>query len=297
MSERTVVRAMPDATGVTHRQVQVRGIGLHVAEFGRGGDPVVMLHGFPQHWYAWRDVAARLAPDHRLICVDQRGFGWSDAPPTGYTTGDRVADLLGLLDALGLDRVRLVGHEWGAWTGFAACLRAPERFSHFLALNVVHPWPAHRHLAPSSWRFWYTTALEAPGLGRRVQQHWPAYTRFLLRRGLGDDPACLTDDVIEEYVAATRVPGTARAGEALHRQFAVRDVPALLTGRDRRRRLTVPTVLLGGENDPVFPAAVLGGGERHADDLRVHIVPGAGHWLPEERPGQIAAAARALFGR
>lgn len=283
MSERIAVRAMPDAKGVTHRQVQVRGIGLHVAEFGRG-DPVVMLHGFPQHWYAWRDVAARLAPDHRLLCVDQRGSGWSDAPRTGYTTADRVADLLAL-------------HEWGAWAGFAACLRAPDRFSHFLALNVVHPWPAHRHLAPSSWRFWYTTVLEAPGLGRLAQRHWPAYTRFLIRRGIGDDPACLTDDVIEEYVAASREPGAARAGEALHRLFTVRDIPALLTGRDRGRRLTVPTVLLGGERDPVFPAAVLGDGEKHADDLRVHIVPGAGHWLPEERPGQVAAAARALFGR
>jgi pimeloyl-ACP methyl ester carboxylesterase len=276
--------------------VRAGGIGLHVAEFG-AGDPVVLLHGFPQHWYAWREVAARLAPDHRLLCVDQRGFGWSDTPKAGYTTADRVADLLALLDALELDRVRLVGHEWGAWAGFAACLRAPERFSHFLALNIVHPWPAHRHLAPSAWRFWYTTVLEAPGLGRLAQRHWPAYTRFLLRRGLGDDPAGLPDAAIEEYVAASREPGVARAGEALHRLFTVRDIPALLTNRDRGRRLTVPTVLLGGEKDPVFPAAVLGGAEQHADDLRVRIVPGAGHWLPEERPDEVAATASALFAR
>lgn len=287
---------MPVVPGATHRQVSVRGVGLHVAELG-AGDPVVLLHGFPQHWYAWREVAARLAPDHRLLCVDQRGFGWSDTPKTGYGTADRVADLLALLDALELDRVRLVGHEWGAWAGFFACLEAPERFSHFLAMNIVHPWPAHRQLAPSSWRFWYTPVLEAPGLGRLAQRHWPSYTRFLLRRGLGDDPAELTDAAIEEYVAASRQPGTARAGEALHRLFTVRDIPALLTNRARGRRLTVPTVLLGGEQDPVFPAAVLGGGGEHADDLRLQIVPGAGHWLPEERPADVVAAARALFAR
>ncbi|HEV7657651.1 MAG TPA: alpha/beta hydrolase [Mycobacteriales bacterium] len=295
MSVRSEERPMPELPGVTHRQVDAGGVGLHVAEIGSGA-PVVLLHGFPQHWFAWRDVAARLAPDHRVLSVDLRGFGWSDKPRTGYTTADRVTDLIALLDALELDRVDLVGHEWGAWAGFFACLRAPERFGHFLALNIVHPWPEHRHLAPSSWRFWYTTVLEAPGLGRLAQRHWPAYTRFLLRRGLGDR-AAMREPVLEEYVAAGRVPGAARAGEALHRLFTVRDIPALMLNRNAKQHLTVPTLLLGGDRDPVFPPAVLGGGQGHADDLRVEILPGAGHWLPEERPNEVAAAARALFAR
>jgi pimeloyl-ACP methyl ester carboxylesterase len=288
-------RPMPAVPGATHRRVTANGVGLHVAEFG-AGDPVVLLHGFPQHWYAWREVAARLAPDHRLLCVDMRGFGWSDKPKKGYTTATRVADVLALLDALELDRVRLIGHEWGAWAGFFSCLQAPGRFSHFLALNIVHPWPRHRHLAPSSWRFWYTTVLEAPLLGRSAQRHWPAYTRFLLRRGLGD-PAAMPDSAVEEYVAASREPGAARAGEALHRLFTVRDIPALVLNRNSKRRLTVPTVLLGGDRDPIFPAAVLGGAGEHADDLRTEILAGAGHWLPEERPDEVAKAARQLFTR
>jgi pimeloyl-ACP methyl ester carboxylesterase len=283
-------RPLPDVPGVTHRSVPANGVRLHVAEFGpAAARPIVLLHGWPQHWYAWRHVAARLARDHRVLAVDQRGFGWSDAPRRGYTTAARVADLLAVLDALELQRVGLVGHEWGGWTGFFACLRAPERFSRLLALNLVHPWPRHRALAPRSWRFWYTTVLEAPGLGRLAQRHWPAYTRFLLRG--------LPPDAVEEYVAAAREPGTARAGEALHRLFTVRDIPALVTNRHRRLRLTVPTVLLGGERDPVFPPAVLTGAAGHADDLRIDVLPGAGHWLPEERPDEVAAAAVALFAR
>lgn len=288
-------RPMPDLPGARHHFVEANGIRLHVTEIG-AGDPVVLLHGFPQHWFAWRHVADRLAAEHRLICVDLRGFGWSDAPAKGYDTATRVADVLALLDALELDRVRLVGHEWGAWAGFFACLAAPERFSHFLALNIVHPWPLHRHLAPSSWRFWYTVVLEAPGLGRLALRRWPAFTRFLLRRG-AMDPAALPAEVLAEYVAASREPGAARAGEGLHRSFTVRDIPAVMLNRHHRRRLSVPTVLLGGERDPVFPPAVLSGGERFADDLRVQILPGAGHWLPEERPDEVADAARLLFSR
>ena len=293
-SDAPAPRPMPDLPGACHHHVAANGTRLHVAELGTG-DPVVLLHGFPQHWYAWREVAARLAGDYRLLCVDMRGFGWSAAPARGYDTATRVADVLALLDALDLDRVRLVGHEWGAWAGFFACLAAPERFSHFLALNIVHPWPRHRQLAPSSWRFWYTTVLEGPGTGRLALRRWPAFTRFLLRRGLAD-PAALPAEVIEEYVAASQQPGAARAGEALHRSFTVRDIPALLLNRHHRRRLAVPTLLLGGAADPVFRPAVLGGGERFADDLRVEVLPGAGHWLPEERPDEVAAAARSLFG-
>jgi len=117
-----------------------------------------------------------------------------------------------------------------------------------------------------------------------------------LRRGLGDR-AAMREPVLEEYVAAGRVPGAARAGEALHRLFTVRDIPALMLNRNAKQHLTVPTLLLGGDRDPVFPPAVLGGGQGHADDLRVEILPGAGHWLPEERPNEVAAAARALFAR
>jgi len=93
---------------VTHRFVTVRGVRLHVAEAG-GGDPVLLLHSFPQHWYAWRRVIPLLAGQYRLICPDWRGFGWSEAPARGYDTASRAADVLALMDALGLYRVRLVG--------------------------------------------------------------------------------------------------------------------------------------------------------------------------------------------
>lgn len=294
-------RPFPEVPGVRHRFVDLGGVRLHVAEAGPAGptagagDPVLLLHSFPQHWYAWRHVIGLLAPQYRLICPDLRGFGWSDAPARGYDSASQVRDVLGLMDALGLTRVRLVGHHWGGMLGFRISLAAPERVSGFLALNAVHPWPLQRRLLPHVWRNWYTALLEYPGIGRRVLRHWPAFTAFLLRHGVAD-PARWEPGEAEGYAAAFRDPARARAGEQLHWQFVLHDIPALVTGQNRKSRLTVPTLIVAGARDPVTPPGVLAGGERHADDLRVEVVSDAGQFLPAERPDLVAAAARRLFG-
>ncbi|MEU6101360.1 alpha/beta fold hydrolase [Streptomyces flaveolus] len=286
----------PELAGVRHRWVTVRGgVRLHVAEAGEG-EPVVLLHGFPQHWYGWRRLIPLLSGQYRLICVDQRGFGWSDAPGKGYDTDSRVADVVALLDELGLDRVRLIGHDWGAWTGFHLCLGAPERVTHYLALNMMHPWPLHRRLMPQSWRFWYTALLEQPLLGRRLLRHRPGFTRYLMRKGVVDR-SVWTPDAMEEFVRSSREPARARAGEALHRAFALRDIARLLTGRYKKLRLTTPTVIMGGARDFMLPPGVLTPAGRHADDLRVQVVPECGHYLHEERPDLVARTAERLFSR
>ena len=129
---------MPEVPGVSHHHVSVGGVRLHVAEAG-SGPPLVCLHGWPQHWYAWRHVLTGMAATHRVICPDLRGYGWSDVPAEGYEKEQFATDLLGLMDAMNLGRVRLAGHDWGGVAGFLACLRAPDRFERYLALNTTHP--------------------------------------------------------------------------------------------------------------------------------------------------------------
>ncbi|MFD8635374.1 alpha/beta fold hydrolase [Streptomyces sp. NPDC059533] len=285
---------MPEVPGVTHRSVRVNGFTMHVAEAG-SGDPVVLLHGFPQHWYAWRHVIPELSRDHRLICVDMRGFGWSEAPASGYDTETRVADVLALLDELGIERAGLIGHEWGAWAGFMLCLRAPERIRGYLALNMVHPWPLHRRLMPQAWRYWYTSVLEALLLGRWVLERRTSFTRFLLRKGY-IEAGSWDERAAGEFIRSSAEPARARAGELLHRAYALRDVRGLVLGRFKKTRLVTPTLILAGEKDFVLPPSVLGGGERYADDLRVEVLPGCGHYVHEERPDVVVKAARELFG-
>ena len=80
--------------------------------------PLVLLHGWPQHWYLWRNVIPAVADRYRVLAPDLRGFGWSDAPAGGYRKERMASDVLGLLDALGVERAQLVGHDWGGWIGF-----------------------------------------------------------------------------------------------------------------------------------------------------------------------------------
>ncbi|GLW70037.1 epoxide hydrolase EphF [Kitasatospora phosalacinea] len=290
-------RPLPELAGVRHRTAEVGGLRLHYAEAGPAdASPVVLVHGFPQHWYAWRRVLPLLAGEFRLLCLDMPGFGWSEGEPGRWSTEARAADLVGFLDALELESAFLVSHDWGAWAGFLACARQPERFDGHLALNMVHLWPERRATLGHAWRFWYTLALEWPPVGRAVLRHCPAFTRFLLRRGPAGrtafDPA-----EVAEYAAAAREPLAARAGEAVHRAFVVRDIAALRRREFHGLRLRTPTLALTGERDPVIPPQLLASGAELRDGLRVETVPGAGHQLPAERPELVAERARALFGR
>ncbi len=273
----------------THRYVQAGGLRFHVAEAGTDGPPVLLLHGYPQHWYAWRHVMADLAGDHRVYALDLRGAGQSDAPRRGYDSDTLAADVLAVLDALDLPVVQLVGHEWGGWLGFTLALSAPHRFSSFLAVNAPHPWLPHRKLLPQVWRFWYTALLEYPVLGAWVIRTRPGVLRWLLRRGRPGLP----DAEVEIFAAVAREPARARAGQQLHWQVVVRDIPMRLSGRYRRRHLQVPTLMLAGSRDFALSPRSLTGAGRHADSLRVRVVD-AGHYLPEERPATVAAAAREL---
>ena len=280
---------LPQLDGVTHRTVDARGLRFHVAEAG-AGDPIVLLHGWPQHWWAWRHVVALLAPHARLVMIDLRGFGWSDAPPGGYDKQTMADDVLAVLDALELERVRLVGHDWGAWIGFLACGSAPERFEAFLALGSPRPLgnPPLRQLL-QIWRFAYQVVLAAPVLGRHLIANERLMERVILAGAVHRE--AWTPDDLRAFTAVLAEPARARASVLLYRTFLVREA-----GRTPGSPLSMPTRMMVGASDPAIRPFLLEGAERDADDLVVEVVPDCGHFVPEERPQLVAERARALFG-
>jgi pimeloyl-ACP methyl ester carboxylesterase len=280
---------LPELDGVTHRDVVARGLRFHVAEAG-AGDPVVLVHGWPQHWWTWRHVVPLLAPQARLVMMDLRGFGWTDAPPGAYDKQTLADDLLAVLDALGLERVCLIGHDWGAWSGFLACLAAPERFPAFLALGA--PRPGGRHNARQLlevWRFAYQVAIASPVLGRRLV----ADRRFVERLIVGGavQRQAWTPEDLRAFSAVLAEPARARAAVSLYRTFLAREV-----ARAPHGRLRVPTRIMVGARDPAIPAVLLEGADDDGDDVSVEFVPECGHFVPEEQPELVAQRARELFG-
>jgi pimeloyl-ACP methyl ester carboxylesterase len=284
---------MPELAGVRHSYVDVNGFRAHVAEAGDpAAEPLVMLHGWPQHWWCWRKVIPPLAERYRVICPDLRGHGWSDAPRSGYDKPQLAADLIGVIDALGLDRVRLMAHDWGGMAGFLAAIRHPARFDRYIALGIPPPFPTGE---PKDllqiWRLWYQLPLTAPLLGPRLVSN-PAFIAFVLRSGTRKHGA-LTNADIDTYARAIAERPHVTLG--IYRTFLTREVMPMATGR-WAGPLSVPTRVIVGEHDPVADAErIAQGAQRYADDLLVHELPGVGHFTAEEAPDAVVEHALNFF--
>jgi pimeloyl-ACP methyl ester carboxylesterase len=275
------------------RRVDIGGLRLHVREAGPpDGDPLLLVHGWPQHSGCWARVASRLEDRYRCVMPDLRGFGLSDAPSGGYEKERLRDDLIALIDELGLRRVGYVGHDWGAYIGFLLALHAPERLTGLLALSVAHPWPSrHDRLNPVRLgALAYQLPLSTPGLGPALMRR--GLTRRILERGA--PPGTYTERELASYDSSMGTPGGARVTTAMYRSFLVGELPSI-AARGLSGRLTVPTRLLVGARDPIIRGADLRGYEQRADDMEVERVPGAGHFLPDELPELVAARTRAFF--
>jgi pimeloyl-ACP methyl ester carboxylesterase len=284
------VSELPHVEGVTHRTVRARGIDFHVAEAGSGDDVVLCLHGWPQHWYEWRHLMPALADRHRVLALDLRGFGWSDAPRDGYEKEDMATDVLAVLDELGLERVKLVGHDWGGWIGFLLGLRAPQRFERFLALNIVPPWANTRNIVSHAWRFWYQQMVLAPGIGYALHRRGDFVQRVLV--GGSEVKGAWDEATLRAFADNLAEPARARAAVQIYRVFNWREALPIARGRYAEQRLTVPTLLVFGVDDFVLRPSMLAGYQRHADQMRVELVEGCGHFIADERPDLVAARAR-----
>ena len=286
--------SLPELDAVEHRFVDAGGLRTHVAEAG-DGEPVVMLHGWPQHWYQWRFQIPPLAERFRVICPDLRGCGWSEAPPDGYLKEELADDVVRLLDALELERVRLVGHDWGGWVGFLLALRHPERIERYLALNIPHPWGRlDARTIRSAWRFWYMALISTPGLGVWVVQNQPQLIGRLIR-DTAIHPEAWSDEDLAAYCDQFREPERARATVEYYRLFLTRELPEVARGRYRRMRLTIPTLLLFGVADPAIHPDLLRGYEPYADDMTVELVLDSGHFIGEEKPELVTERALEFF--
>src|SRR5919199_4786355 len=277
--------SMPHVEGVEHHDADVDGLRMHYAEAGDPArDALVLVHGWPQNWWAWRHLIGPLAERFHVIAPDLRGLGWTDAPPGGYEKANLARDVVRLMDVLGVERARWVGHDWGAFAGWHAMTEHPERFERFVPLSIPHPWqpegpPDLRRLANS----WYQAVLAAPVVGRLAIGP-VRFPRAILRRSR--KAGSWSDEELDFYEELLRRPGYTGASMQYYRSFLLRELIPLARGQFRDRRLTVPTRLVVGRSD-VVAQGMSDEYRDHADDMEVVWIEGAAHWLPEEKPDAV----------
>ena len=286
----------PELAGVHHRWIDTARLRMHVAEAGDpGGDPVMLVHGWPQNWFEWRKLIPPLAEaGHRVIAPDLRGLGWTDAPRRGYLKEEMALDLVALLDALEIETTDLAGHDWGGFIGFLLAILHPDRVRRYLAMNIIHPWlrigGGDLRRMP---RLAYQWVVATPGLNRRVLAKPAFMHRFLKTGSLHKD--AWTDAEVEVFAERLRDPARVRASAAIYRTFNLREFWPMVRGRYRDKRLHAPTLLLFGTRDLIMSPSDLEGFEPRADEMRVELVEDAAHFIVEEKPELVAERALALF--
>ncbi|MGV0715917.1 alpha/beta hydrolase [Mycolicibacterium sp. XJ662] len=275
----------PPIDGVRRSFVDARGVRFHVTEAGApDGRPVLALHGWPQHHWVYRDLLADPPPGMRIIAPDLPGYGWSGPPPHRWAKDDVASDVLALMDVLGLERVLLVGHDWGGFVGYRMLLTAPERFEGYLVMNMAHPWLPTRAVAPHLWRFWYQLLMATVGVP--VQQR----TRFLERAF-----ASISDidrDTARVYVERFRDPVVARTARDTYRTFLLRELPAAARS-PAPPRATMPIRCLFGLDDSAVHVSFAAPESANADDYTLETVD-ASHFIIDERPDLVRARLIAL---
>ncbi|WP_354699287.1 Soluble epoxide hydrolase [Paraconexibacter sp. AEG42_29] len=278
------MRPFPPCEGAEHAYVVTpEGLRMHVASMGPADGPVVvLLHGWPEHWWLWHEVMGPLsAAGYRVLAPDLRGFGWSEITAGGYDKEQFATDVLGLLDALGVDAFDLVGHDWGGWTAQLMAIRAPQRVRRLALLNIPHVWQAPGDVGRHLHRLYYQPLVGAPGLGPLVQRS-PALWWIMRSAGLPKAS-------VAEFRAALRAPGRAVAGSKVYRTFLAREMPAIARGRYETARISAPVRVLFGLDDVAIDVSMLDRFEDHADDVRITTVPDCGHFIVDEQPARVTS--------
>jgi pimeloyl-ACP methyl ester carboxylesterase len=277
----------------THREVSANGIRLHVAEVGTG-PLVLLLHGFPEFWWSWRNQLPALAEaGHRAVAVDLRGYGDSDKPPRGYDLWTLSGDVAGLIRALGERQADLVGHDWGGILSWCAAALHPRLVRSVTALAAPHPLalrqallrdPAQRSASR------YVAGFQAPWLPERsLTRDGAARVERILQEG-ADPQWCASSEftmVARRYREAMLIPGTAYCALEYYRwvgrsQFRF-DGRRLSRAVDRAAR--VPVLQVHGAADPYVLEPTARRSVRWAgNSYRYEVLPHVGHFVQQEAP-------------
>ena len=266
---------------------------LHHYVTAGGGRPLVLLHGFPKTWYQWRAVIDRLAPEFLVIAPDLRGLGGVPGPSGGYDKHSQASDVLAIVEAVAPGQsVILCGHDMGAYVAFAYALDNRDAVDALVTVDAPLPGTALGDGFPANPHVWHSRFHANSDLAQMlITGHEREYISYFITTKIHDRGA-ITEEDIDLYTAAYKAPGALRAaleGYRALRQDGALNRAALADGG----KLSIPFVAVGSE--ATASAAEL---EAMAAEMsvggRVELIADSGHWIPEEKPDELAAIIRAV---
>lgn len=273
---------------VEHHVARANGQRIHYVRAGEG-DPVVLLHGFPQTWYMWRKIIPALAQRYTVIAPDLRGFGESSKPIGGYDKRTVAEDIYQLVQGLGFEKVFLVGHDMGGPTAYAYASAHPNDVRGLVLLDVAITTERAEALEYFARLFHLSFHSEPDIAVALVSGRERTYLTHFYRNCY--NPGAFTHEDIDEYVAAFSAPGALRASMAHY--------GAIWTDLEHNREnaktpLDMPVLALGGELS--FGAGAVKAAKRIATNVRGRSMPRCAHWIAEEVPEDLTAELLTFFG-
>ncbi|MER7892354.1 alpha/beta hydrolase [Micromonospora sp. NPDC094482] len=266
-------------------RIDARGFTFDVRAGGpEEGPPVLLLHGFPQHGGEFDDLTPALhAAGLRTYAPDQRGYSPGARPEAveAYQLAELVADVVALLDALGVEAAHLVGHDWGAVVAWAVAAAHPGRIRTLTAVSVPHPAAmayALAHDAQQKVRSSYMVLFRQPGKAEKVLLGLRAAALRRMLAGVGDE------DRVAAYAEPMRAPGALTGALNWYRAMSRGDLAAV-------GPVTVPTTFVWSDRDiAIGRTAAEACAEHVSGDYRFVELPGVTHWIPDEAPAALAEA-------
>jgi pimeloyl-ACP methyl ester carboxylesterase len=281
---------LPDGftTAFKSHMVEANGIVQHVV-IGGHGPALLLVHGWPETWYAWRHLMPELAKDYTVIAVDQRGIGLTDKPADGYDASTLAGDLAGLMVELGHDRFAVVGHDIGLVIGYALAADYPDRVDRVALAEVPGPpTPDHspplfapRHVNNKLWHIAFNRA------GEITEQLVEGREAIFFGYEFAVQGGQVPDAAIDYYVRILSTPGALPGSFGFYRSW---DETMAQNGERAARRLAMPVLGIGGEAS--WGAAVGGALSALAEDVETLVIPGTGHWVAEAAPEAMLAGLR-----
>ncbi len=281
-----------------HRTVTVNGARIHFVRTG-AGRPLLLLHGWPEFWLTWEPVMQRLAADFDVIAPDLRGFGDSDKPQGPFGPADHAGDMLALLDALGIERAGVVGHDVGGGVMQPLARSAPWRLTGLFFFDFVYPGIGARMGAPDRLNeIWYQSFNQldlAPALVGASRATCGTYIGHFLRHWAYRKDAF--DDVLDAFVDNFCKPGNLEGGFAHYRASHAGRIAMMRGDAPQLPPIATPTGVRWAEHDPLFPYAWTDRLGETFSDLDLAIFPGVGHFPHREAPARAAEEIAGFFDR